>query len=528
MFISENLHNKLLQHTHDIKGTHLKALFDNDENRSKRYLRAAGKLHIDFSKSLVTDEIISTLLEMTTECGLHLQIERMFQGDQINLTENRSVLHTALRAGASNEIYVEGRNVVEDIHSILTTMGGISDSVSSGMWKGSTGKSIETVVNIGIGGSDLGPAMSVLALSHHKVSQINQYFVSNVDPSEISDVLEKCNPETTLFIIASKTFTTTETILNAEIAKKWLESNLGNQAKISNHFIALSTNIQAAEDFGVNTENVLGFWDWVGGRFSLPSAIGLSLMIRIGKDKFTEFLQGMSDIDEYYRRTSFKENAIVLYALIGIWYRNYLNFTSYAVLPYDSHLSRLPAYLQQLIMESNGKSVNLEGEVLDYDTSFVIWGEPGTNGQHSFHQLLHQGTDIVPTDFLFAASGLTKFSDSHDVLISNAIAQAEVLAFGSQENLPRYKEMGGNRPSITFVYPELNPYILGQIIAFYEHVVFTQGVIWKINSFDQWGVELGKKVAKSLLPLLQGDNAEVPKRYETIIALIRKMRGENK
>lgn len=526
MFLSENLHNKLLQHASQIKDTHLKTLFENDKNRSTRYLRAVGSIQIDFSKSLITDDIFTCLLEVTAQCSLKEQIERMFQGDQINLTENRSVLHTALRAGANNQISVEGRNVLEDIQSSLSKMGDISESISSGKWKGSTGKSIESVVNIGIGGSDLGPAMSVLALSHYRISQIEQHFVSNVDPSEISEVLDKCNPETTLFIIASKTFTTTETLLNAEIAKNWLETHLGNQTKFSAHFIALSTNIQAAVDFGVDERNVLGFWDWVGGRFSLPSAIGLSLMICIGKDQFSEFLKGMREIDEYYRRTSFAENAIVLYSLIGIWYRNYLKFTSYAVLPYDSNLSRLPAYLQQLIMESNGKNVNLQGESVDYDTSFIIWGEPGTNGQHSFHQLLHQGTDIVPVDFLFAATGFTSFSNSHDVLISNAIAQAEVLAFGSQEDLPPFKVMQGNRPSITFVYPELSPYILGQIIAFYEHVVFTQGVIWRINSFDQWGVELGKKVANSLLPLLQGDNAEVPKNYETIIALIHKLRGE--
>lgn len=525
MFISDSLHSKLLNHASTIKNTNLKTLFENDGKRASRYLRTTGRLQIDFSKSLITDEILSALLEITTECRLQDQIEGMFRGDRINRTENRAVLHTALRAGANDEFYVNGRNVVADIQSTLSKMGSIAEALVSGEWKGVTGKSIQTVINIGIGGSDLGPSMAVLALSHYRVSQIEQYFVSNVDPSEISGVLEKCNPETTVFIIASKTFTTTETLLNAEIAKNWLETHLGVQSSLSAHFIALSTNVQAAVEFGVDSRNVLGFWDWVGGRFSLPSAIGLSLMIRIGKVQFAEFLRGMHDIDEYYRHSSFAENAIVLYSLLGIWYRNYLNFTSYAVLPYDSYLSRLPAYLQQLIMESNGKSVNLAGEPLDYDTSFIIWGEPGTNGQHSFHQLLHQGTDIVPVDFLFGATGLTTFSNSHDVLISNAIAQSEVLAFGSQEDSPPFKVMNGNRPSITFVYPQLNPYILGQIIAFYEHVVFTQGVIWGINSFDQWGVELGKKVAVSLLPLLQNDEVIGSKSSETMIALIKKMRG---
>lgn len=481
----------------------LRTMFARDPGRASRYLIDASGLSIDFSKSLVTDDILLSLNRVAIECNLEKKITAMFTGERINTTENRSVLHTALRADQDSVLLVDGVNVIKDIQNVLSKMEQIATKILSSDWLGSTGKAIDTVVNIGIGGSDLGPSMASQALTPFRVSDIRQYFVSNVDPTELSLVLSQCNPETTLFVIASKTFTTTETLLNADIAKTWLIHHLPAGSLLNPHFIALSTNIEAAVAFGVGADNILGFWDWVGGRFSTPSAIGLSLMIRIGPEQFSEMLRGMRDMDTYFQTTAIEENAIVIYSLIGIWYRNYLEFASYAVLPYDSLLSRFPAYLQQLIMESNGKNVDKEGKAVNYNTSFVIWGEPGTNGQHSFHQLLHQGTEVVPVDFLLAACSPTEYQASHEVLIANALAQASVLAFGSEGDEPPYKRMSGNRPSITFLYERLNPYVLGQLIAFYEHVVFTQGVIWNINSFDQWGVELGKKVATSILPALR-------------------------
>lgn len=504
MFVSDALHAELLDHRREINSKTLRTIFETDSNRSSKYLIDASGLCIDFSKSLVTDNVLVSLRKVAIECDIEKKISAMFSGVKINTSENRSVLHTALRADKDAVVLMEGSNVIPDIQRVLSRMEEISSSLVSGAWLGATGKAIDTVVNIGIGGSDLGPSMASHALSPFQVSNISQHFVSNVDPTEISSVLERSNPETTLFIVASKTFTTNETILNATIAKQWLIHHLPQDADISHHFIALSTNDNAAVDFGVRTENILGFWDWVGGRFSLSSAIGLSLMIRIGTEQFRELLRGMRDMDTYFQSTPFEENAIVMYSLIGIWYRNYLDFSSYAILPYDTLLSRLPAYLQQLIMESNGKQVDVAGRNIEYNTSFVIWGEPGTNGQHSFHQLLHQGTDVVPVDFLFAAMSPTDHTASHEVLIANALAQAHVLAFGSEGDEPPHKHMPGNHPSITIMYERLSPYILGQIIAFYEHVVFTQGAIWNINSFDQWGVELGKKVAGSILPWLRG------------------------
>lgn len=504
MYISEALHTQLLRHKNEMESQTLRSMFLADSARASTFRKEAGSLSIDFTKSFVTTEVLSSLFKVVIECDLQKKITEMFTGEKINSTENRSVLHTALRKDRDAFVQVDGENVMDDIHSVLSRMERIASSLIAGSWKGATGRAVDTVVNIGIGGSDLGPSMASHALTPFQVSDISQFFVSNVDPTEISMVLEKCNPETTLFIIASKTFTTTETLLNAAIAKQWLLNHLSQDSDISQHFIALSTNISAATEFGVKVENILGFWDWVGGRFSLPSAIGLSLMIRIGAEQFFEMLRGMREMDTYFQNTAFEDNAIVMYSLIGVWYRNYLDFTSYAILPYDTLLARLPAYLQQLIMESNGKRVDRYGQTVDYKTSFVVWGEPGTNGQHSFHQLLHQGTDVVPVDFLLAACSATLQHASHEVLIANALAQANVLAFGSEAGEPAHKHMPGNRPSITLMYERLNPYVLGQIIAFYEHVVFTQGVIWNINSFDQWGVELGKKVANSILPSLRG------------------------
>lgn len=515
MFLSESLNSELLHLKVQYSPISLRSLFEQDETRAARFFFEASSLSIDFSKSFITDDLLRSLLKIASERNLSQHIESMFSGDKINRTENRAVLHTALRAPSDSEVVVEGMNVMPEIQHVLANMQKISTELISGTWFGSTGKPIDTVVNIGIGGSDLGPAMAVQALTPFQASNIQQYFISNVDPAEISFVLKQCNPETTLFIIASKTFTTTETLLNASIAKQWLQDNLTHVEDLTQHFIALSTNVEEAVKFGVSAENVLGFWEWVGGRFSLPSAIGLSLMIRVGSERFSEFLAGMHAMDVYFQRTPFEQNAIVIYALMGIWYRNFLQYSSYAILPYDSLLSRLPAYLQQLIMESNGKRVDVQGKEIDYNTSFVIWGEPGTNGQHSFHQLLHQGTEVIPVDFLFAATSTTENQASHDVLVANAVAQAMVLAFGSEGDEPVHKHMPGNRPSITFVYEELNPYVLGQIIAFYEHVVFTQGILWNINSFDQWGVELGKKVAVAILPALQ--NVSPPVTYEKAI-----------
>ncbi len=524
MFLSDQLHAELLKHKEELDQKSLHNLFHDDAHRSSSYLYQASGLFVDFSKSLIDHEILRSLQKIPLECSLEDRISEMFEGKRINLSENRAVLHTALRASSDSSIMYDGQNIVPNVHDVLARMEEISNAIVSKQWRGSSGKAIATVVNIGIGGSDLGPAMATHALSPFRVSDIEQFFVSNVDPAEISSVLQCCDPETTLFVVASKTFTTSETLQNAEIAKEWLLNGLPKNPNLSQHFIAISTNIEAATQFGVDATNVLGFWEWVGGRFSLPSAIGLSLMIRIGAQQFSEFLHGLRDMDHYFLKTPLESNAIVLYSLIGIWYRHYLNFSSYAVLPYDSLLSRLPSYLQQLIMESNGKRVNKEGKPVDYNTSFVVWGESGTNGQHSFHQLLHQGTQTIPVDFLFAANSTTAYESSHDALIANALAQAKVLAFGSESEVPPHKYMPGNRPSISFLYESMSPYILGQIIAFYEHVVFSQGVIWNINSFDQWGVELGKGVATSLLPFVQSRNVTTESSESALIKKIHELR----
>lgn len=504
MFTSEELFSELKVIQSKKQELSLRTLFDTEPHRTKTLTFPACELIVDFSKSLIDTEILNALLKIPNECSMQAKIEAMYRGDRINLSEDRSVLHTALRAPASSHLEVDGIDIIPEIQNVLKRMEEIAQQLSESTWLGVTGKPIQTVVNIGIGGSDLGPTMAVNALKSIQYSNVKQYFVSNVDPTEIEQVLSKCAPETTLFIIASKTFTTTETMLNANIAKAWLQSNVPAHADFAPHFVALSVNIERATAFGVAQHNILGFWDWVGGRFSLPSAIGLSLMIQIGPKSFREFLDGMHQMDMYFKETPTKQNAIVIYSLIGIWYRNFLDFSSYAVLPYDANLSRFPAYLQQLIMESNGKRVDSSGKQIEYETSFVIWGEPGTNGQHSFHQLLHQGTDVVPVDFLIPAKSATGHTHSHDVLIANALAQAKVLAFGSEDEQDPQKFMPGNRPSISILYKHLSPFVLGQLIAFYEHVVFTQGVIWNINSFDQWGVELGKKVATSLLPVVEG------------------------
>jgi glucose-6-phosphate isomerase len=489
-------------------------LFAQDTGRGERLTAEALGLFLDYSKNRVTGETLQLLLQLAQESGLQARIEAMFRGGKINVTENRSVLHVALRAPKGASIVVNGQNVVPQVHAVLDKMAGFSGRIRSGEWKGHTGKRIRNVVNIGIGGSDLGPVMAYEALRHYSQRDLTLRFVSNVDGTDFSEAVQDLSPAETLFIVSSKTFTTLETMTNAHTARDWSLAGLGgDETSVAKHFVAVSTNAKEVAQFGIDTANMFEFWDWVGGRYSMDAAIGLSTMVAVGPEHFRAMLAGFHQMDEHFRSTPFDRNLPVLLAVLSIWYIDFFGAETVAVLPYDQYLKRFPAYLQQLTMESNGKHVTLDGATVDYETSPVYWGEPGTNGQHSFYQLIHQGTRLIPCDFIAFGQSLNPLGRHHDILLANVFAQAEALAFGKtaqqvkKEGTPDWlvphRVFEGNRPSNTIFAERLTPEILGKLIALYEHSVFTQGVIWNIDSFDQWGVELGKVLAQRIIPELE-------------------------
>ena len=506
-----------------ISNTTLRELFAADPERASRMTFDAAGLHVDLSKNLVDQDTIDKLIALAEACNLAESREKMFEGVHINNTEDRAVLHTALRLPVDQELTVDGQDVAADVHEVLGRMRDFAHALRSGEWLGYTGHTIKTIVNIGIGGSDLGPAMAVQALRSEATAGISARFVSNVDPADMVATLDGLDPASTLFIVASKTFTTQETLANAHAAKRWIIDAFGDDAAVAKHFVAVSTNADKVAEFGIDTANMFGFWDWVGGRYSVDSAIGLSLMAVIGPMDFMRFLEGFNAMDVHFRTAPFGSNVPVLMALLGTWYGNFFGADTHAVLPYSQDLGRFPAYLQQLTMESNGKSVRHDGSRVDYNTGEIYWGEPGTNGQHAFYQLMHQGTRMVPADFIGFARPRQDLPTAdgtgsmHDLLMSNLFAQTKVLAFGKNseeiaaEGVPaelvEHKVMPGNRPSTTILAEELTPAVLGALIALYEHIVFVQGVLWDINSFDQWGVELGKKQAGDLLPAVTGEVA---------------------
>ena len=496
------------------QGTHLRDLFRADASRGERLVIDACGLHIDYSKQRITDETLALLIGLAEACGLRQRIDAMFSGEKINSTEHRAVLHVALRAPKGEKILVDGRDVVPDVHEVLGRMAAFSQQIRGGTWKGHTGKPIRAVVNVGIGGSDLGPVMAYEALRHVADRQLTFRFVSNVDGTDFVEATRDLDPAETLFVISSKTFTTQETMANARSAREWLLAKLGDPAAVARHFVAVSTNAAEVSAFGIDTANMFGFWDWVGGRYSMDSAIGLSTMLAIGPEAFTEMLTGFHAMDTHFRTAPFARNLPVLHGLLAVWNTTFLGSHTIAVLPYDQYLKRFPAYLQQLTMESNGKRVTLDGRVIDdYQTSPIFWGEPGTNGQHSFYQLIHQGTRTIPCDFIGFAKSDNPIGRHHDLLMSNVFAQAEALAFGKTadevraegvpETLVPHKTFPGNRPSTTILAEQLSPRVLGSLVALYEHSVFTQGCVWGINPFDQWGVELGKVLANRIIPELE-------------------------
>jgi glucose-6-phosphate isomerase len=512
---------KALQaHAEKARALHLRDLFAQDGERGKRLTSEAAGLYLDYSKNRITSETTQLLLQLAEESGLRQRIEAMFQGEKINRTENRAVLHVALRAPRGASIVVDGHNVVPGVHEVLDRMAEFSQRVRSGAWKGHTGKRIRNVVNIGIGGSDLGPVMAYEALKFYSERSMTFRFVSNVDGTDMAEAVRDLDPAETLFIVSSKTFTTLETMTNAQTARAWSLNGLGGDEKsIARHFVAVSTNADAVSKFGIDTANMFGFWDWVGGRYSMDSAIGLSTMLAIGPDNYQSLLRGFHEIDEHFRTTPFERNLPALMGLLAIWNTDFLGAETVAVLPYEQYLKRFPAYLQQLTMESNGKHVTLDGEVVDYQTGPVYWGEPGTNGQHSFYQLIHQGTRLIPCDFIAFGHTLNPLGRHHDILLANVFAQAEALAFGKTREqvksegtpdwLVPHRVFEGNRPSNTILVERLTPESLGKLVALYEHSVFTQGAIWGIDSFDQWGVELGKVLAQRIIPELE--SREEPK-----------------
>ena len=528
--VSDSAEWQTLQgHAEKFSAVHLRDLFGSDSGRGERLTATVADLTVDYSKNLVTDEVLQGLLALAERAGLRDRIEAMFRGDHINVTEDRAVLHTALRLPRDARLEVDGQDVVAEVHEVLDRMGAFSDQVRSGKWTGHTGQRIKTVVNIGIGGSDLGPVMAYEALKAYKAPEIECRFISNIDPTDLYQKTHDLDPASTLFVVVSKTFGTQETLTNATEARNWLLAGLGgDQAAVAKHFVAVSTNAQRVADFGIDTRNMFGFWDWVGGRYSLPSAVGLSVMIAIGKEQFAEMLAGYHRLDEHFRTQPLESNVPALLGLINVWYDTFLGAQSHAVLPYSQYLHRFAAYLQQLTMESNGKSVRLDGAPVSYQTGEVFWGEPGTNGQHAFYQLIHQGTKLIPADFLAFVEPNHDIGEMHDLFMSNFFAQTSALAFGrTQEEVeaegtdPRiapHRVMQGNHPTTTILAPKLTPSVLGQLIALYEHITFTQGVIWEINSFDQWGVELGKVMANKLAPKLTGPSAEADPSTQSLIA----------
>jgi len=488
--------------------TEMRELFAKDPTRAERFQVEALGIYFDYSKNRITDETIEALLAVAESSGLRAKIDAMFAGEKINTTEGRAVLHTALRAPAGASIVVDGKNVVPEVHAVLSKMAEFAERVRSGAWKGHTGKSIKNIVNIGIGGSDLGPYMATEALRFYSARHLTFRFVSNVDATDFAEATHDLDPEETLFIVCSKTFTTLETLGNAKTARDFLLAKLRDPAAVKKHFVAVSTNAEEVAKFGIDTTNMFGFWDWVGGRYSYDSAVGLSLMLAIGGDAFNDMLSGFHAMDEHFRTAPFAQNMPVLLALIGVWYNNFHGAETFAVLPYDQYLARFSAYLQQLDMESNGKRVTLQGDTVDYQTGPILWGQPGTNGQHAFYQLIHQGTKLVPCDFIGFIHSLNPIGTHHDLLMANFFAQTEALAFGKTREevakegvapeLQTHKSFPGNRPTNTLLCDRLTPSMLGKLVALYEHKVFVQGVIWQINSFDQWGVELGKVLAKRI------------------------------
>jgi glucose-6-phosphate isomerase len=531
----------LAEHSKEIKKLHLRELFAEDPQRGERFTAQAAGLFLDYSKNRLTSKTLALLMELAREAGLKAKIEAMFAGDKINVTENRAVLHVALRASKDATIVVDDKNVVPEVHAVLDKMAAFSDRVRSGEWKGHTGKRIRNVVNIGIGGSDLGPVMAYEALKHYSDRSRIFRFVSNVDGIDFVEATRDLDPAETLFVVSSKTFTTLETMTNAHTARAWLLEGLGgDQEAVAKHFVAVSTNAEKVAAFGIDTANMFGFWDWVGGRYSMDSAIGLSTMLAIGAENFLALLAGFRQMDEHFRTAPFEQNLPVLMGLLVVWNTNFFDAQTVAVLPYEQYLKRFPAYLQQLTMESNGKHVTLEGKAVRYDTAPVFWGEPGTNGQHSFYQLIHQGTRLIPCDFIAFAQALTAVGRHHDILLANVFAQAEALAFGKTpdevkaEGTPKWlvphRVFEGNRPSNIILADRLTPEVLGRLVALYEHSVFTQGVIWNINSFDQWGVELGKVLAQKILPELESQgnpNLNHDSSTNHLIRLYRQMKGSS-
>jgi glucose-6-phosphate isomerase len=500
-------------HYSKVRELHLRKLFVEDPNRGERMKAEAIGIYFDYSKHRITDETIKFLLQLAEESDLRSRIDAMFRGEKINVTEKRAVLHVALRTPQGQSIFVDGEDVMPQVHAVLDKMADFSNCVRSGEWKGYTGKPIHNVVNIGIGGSDLGPVMAYEALRYYTQRDLNFRFVSNIDGTDFAEAVHDLNAEETLFIISSKTFTTLESMTNAHSARDWALKTLKYPAAVARHFVAVSTNAAEVAKFGIDTENMFEFWDWVGGRYSMDSAIGLSTMVAIGPENFRAMLNGFHQMDEHFRTAPFERNLPVLMGLLGIWYNNFFDAQTIAVLPYEEYLKRFPAYLQQLTMESNGKHVTLDGTEIDYQTSPIYWGEPGTNGQHSFYQLIHQGTKLIPCDFIAFMQPLNPLGRHHDLLLANVFAQAEALAFGKTsqeilaENTPAWlvphRTFEGNRPSSTILLERLTPEALGKLVALYEHSVFTQGAIWQIDSFDQWGVELGKALAARIIPELE-------------------------
>lgn len=532
--------NQLTEHHALIGQTHLRDFFEQEPNRASDFTAEGAGLFLDYSKQRVNKDTLALLLELAQQRNLRQRTEAMFNGEHINVTEDRAVLHTALRIPATATLNVDGQDVVADVHDVLKKMGAFADKIRSGEWKGHTGKPIKTVINIGIGGSDLGPVMAHEALRHYIPRDLDFRYVSNVDGTDIAEAVSDLSAEQTLFIISSKTFTTQETMNNAQSARTWALSQLGDESAVAKHFVAVSTNAEGVSNFGIDTANMFGFWDWVGGRYSMDCAIGLSTMIAIGPDGFSDLLAGFHEMDEHFRTAPLESNLPALMGLLGVWNRNFLGCPTVAVLPYEQYLKRFPAYLQQLTMESNGKHVTLEGTHVTYDTGPIYWGEPGTNGQHSFYQLIHQGTSIIPCDFLFFAQPLNKVPavdapDHHDLLIANVLAQSAALAFGKTAeevaaegvaaSVVPHKVMEGNRPSNTIMADKLTPKTLGALVALYEHAVFSEGVIWGIDSFDQWGVELGKIMAKKIVPVLV-DGAEDDTLDSSTLALAARYRAK--
>jgi glucose-6-phosphate isomerase len=525
----------LERHFAAIRDVHMRDLFAGDPTRGERLAAEGAGIHLDYSKNRVTDETLELLRQLARESGLAERVDAMFRGERINVTEDRAVLHVALRMPRERSLLVDGVDVVAEVHAVLDRMAAFAERVRSGEWKGFTGKPMRNVVNVGIGGSDLGPVMAYEALRHYSRRDLTFRFVSNVDSTDFVEATRDLAPDETLFVISSKTFTTLETMTNARSARAWTLAALGDEAAIARHFIAVSTNAAEVRRFGIDPENMFGFWDWVGGRYSLDSAIGLSTMLAIGPDGFRELLAGFHALDEHFRETPLEQNLPVLMGLLSVWYGDFFGAQTVGVMPYSQYLKRFPAYLQQLTMESNGKSVTLDGRPVDYETGAVFWGEPGTNGQHSFYQLIHQGTKLIPVDLIGFAKAPNPLGDHHDILMSNVFAQAEALAFGrsaddvraegTAEAVVPHRVFAGNRPSNVLLAEQLTPFTLGALVALYEHSVFVQGAIWSIDSFDQWGVELGKALAQRIVPELTSADEPQLHHDSSTNALIRRYRS---